>query len=159
MRPAPEYPAFDQPVRAMIDGVVVAASDWRRDHRARSNRLALAYLAIEGVVRGIGGPGFVVGNHVIIRGDDGAYAAVAHLRRRSLCVRVGDRVTAGEQIARCGNSGNSSEPHVHAQLMDRASFWTARGIPMRFTGISLDDDPWVVEGLPRNLQHMTAAER
>lgn len=157
MRRARDYPAFGQPVRAMIDGTVVRATDWRRDHRARSGGLALVYMVIEGAVRELGGPGFILGNHVTIRGANGEYATVAHLQRGSLAVTVGATVRAGEQIARCGNSGNSSEPHVHAQLMDRISPWTAQGLPMTFTGISLDDDPAHVTALPRTGQHMNAS--
>lgn len=161
MRGSEEYPAFGQPVLAMLDGTVVRASGWQRDHRARSSTLGLLYLAAEGMIRQLAGPGCVVGNHVTIRGDDGVFAAVGHLRRGSLAVAVGDRVTAGSPIGECGNSGNSSEPHVHAQLMDRASLWTAQGLPMAFAGITLDDDPTPVDGLPANEQHMiaTPAER
>lgn len=155
MRTTREYPAFGQPVFAMVTGTVVRASDWRRDHRARSNWFGLLYLMAEGAIREIGGPGFVVGNHVTIRTDDGVYATLAHLQRNSITVRVGDRVTAGTQIGSCGNAGNSSEPHVHAQLMDRISLWTAQGLPMAFAGITLDKDPALVDGLPKNEQHMT----
>lgn len=154
MRAPEEYPAFGQPVVAMIDGVVVKASDWRRDHRARSAMLALVYLMVEGSVREFGGPGFIIGNHVTIRGDDGVFATVAHLQRGSATVRVGDTVTAGDQIGRCGNSGNSSEPHVHAQLMDRASPWTGQGIPLAFAGIRIDDAHQAVDAVPANDQHM-----
>jgi murein DD-endopeptidase MepM/ murein hydrolase activator NlpD len=111
------------------------------------------------MIREVGGPGFVIGNHVVIRGDDGVYAAVAHLQQGSAAVRAGDRVTAGTRIGGCGNSGNSSEPHVHAQLMDRASFWTAQGVPMAFAGIAIGDDPEPADALPANEQHMTAAGR
>lgn len=141
MLPATDFPAFGAPVLAMLDGVVERASDWRRDHRSRSTMAAMLYLALEGVVRSIGGPGFVVGNHVVIRGSDGIYGAVAHLRRGSLRVRPGDRVVAGQVIAECGNSGNSTEPHVHAQLMDRRSFLVAQGVPMAFAGITIEPAP------------------
>jgi len=156
MRAAQEYPGLGQPVLAMIDGTVVKASDWRRDHRARSNLLGVVYLLVEAAIRELGGPGFVIGNQVTIRGDDGVYATVAHLQRGSLTVGVGERVTAGQRIGNCGNSGNSTEPHVHAQLMDRASLWTGQGVPMAFRAISLDDQPEPIDGLPRNNQHMTA---
>src|SRR5690625_3415520 len=49
MRANQEYPAFGQPVFAMLDGTVVAASDWRRDHRARSNWFGFCYLLLEGM--------------------------------------------------------------------------------------------------------------
>lgn len=140
MRPVDEYPAFGMPVFAMLDGEVVRASGWRRDHRARSNTWGIFYMMVEGMIREIGGPGFVVGNHVTIRSDEGIYATVAHLRQGSSTVKAGDRVSAGSIIGECGNSGNTSEPHVHAQLMDRVSFWTAQGLPMAFAGITLGDE-------------------
>lgn len=154
MRSSEDYPAFGQPVFAMIDGVVVKASGRRRDHRARSSSWALLYMFAEGAFREIGGPGFILGNHVVIQGSDGVFAAVAHLQHGSPTVRPGDRVSAGAEIGRCGNSGNSSEPHVHAQLMDRASPLTGQGLPMAFRGIALDEEP--VDALPGDEQHMTA---
>lgn len=157
MRPNDDYPAFGQPVFAMVDGVVVKASDWRRDHRARSTMLGVLYLMIEGMIREFGGPGFIVGNHVTIRTDDGQYATVAHLQRGSVVVRVGDSVRAGSRIGKCGNSGNSTEPHVHAQLMDRQQLFLAQGVPMVFTGITLGADTKPEDALPRNDEHMAAA--
>lgn len=155
-RRASEYPAFGRLVFAMIDGVVVTASDWRRDHRARSTLASVLYLMlIEAPIRELGGPGFVIGNHVIIRGDDGVYALVAHLERRSVEVRAGQRVHAGERIARCGNSGNSTEPHVHAQLMDRANPLTAQGVPMVFTDVRIGDGERG-DGMPADGEHVYA---
>lgn len=154
MRAVNDYPAFGMPVFAMLDGEVVRASGWRRDHRARSNVWGIFYMMVEGMIREIGGPGFVIGNHVTIRSDDGIYATVAHLRQESLTVKVGDRVNAGSIIGECGNSGNTSEPHVHAQLMDRVSLWTAQGLPIAFAGITLGDER--ADTLPANDQHMTA---
>ena len=137
-RPAAAYPAFGAPVTAMIDGIVVRASGWQRDHRARSNLVGFGYLLVEGMLRQLAGPTLIVGNHVVIRGDDGRFAVVAHLRRGSLTVRAGDRVRAGDLLGTCGNSGNSSEPHVHAQLMDGPSFWTAQGLPMTFVNVTIE---------------------
>ena len=59
----------------------------------------------------------------------GQYAAYAHLRRGSVLVRPGDRVYRGQIIAECGNSGNTSEPHLHFQLMDRRRPALAAGVP------------------------------
>lgn len=155
MRPPQQYPAFGQPVRAMVDGVVVAASDRQRDHRSRSSWWAVVYLLLEGAVREGGGPGFIVGNHVTVQTHDGAYALVAHLQRGSVRVRPGDEVRAGDVVGACGNSGNSSEPHVHAQLMDRSSLWTAQGLPMTFAGVRVTGRE-SVDGLPENGQHLYA---
>lgn len=132
MRPPADYPAFGAPVFAMIDGTVVRRVDGMRDHRSRSSLLAFVYMMVEGMLRELGGARFILGNHVVIRGEGGVCAVVAHLQRGSVALKVGDRVRAGDVIARCGNSGNTSEPHVHAQLMDRASAWTGQGVPMAF---------------------------
>jgi murein DD-endopeptidase MepM/ murein hydrolase activator NlpD len=83
---------------------------------------------------------------VVLDLGGGVYAALAHLRRGSLRVRPGDRVAAGQQLAECGNSGNSTEPHLHFQLMDHPSVLLAAGLPLRFDQV----------GLPHNLQPFTA---
>lgn len=157
MRASTDYPAFGEPVFAMVSGTVVRASDWRRDHRARSGWLAMGYLMVESAIRELGGQGFIIGNHVTIRDDEGRYALVAHLQRGSVAVAVGDTVRAGDRIASCGNSGNSSEPHVHAQLMDRAVPWVAQGLPMAFREVVLAGRSGPVDGLPANAEHLTAA--
>jgi len=152
-----EYPAFGQPVRAMVDGVVVCVSDSQRDHRARASTLGFLYLMAESTLRELGGPRRVVGNNITIRGRDGRYALVAHLKQHSALVAVGDTVVAGQAIAACGNSGNSSEPHVHAQLMDRASAWTGHGIPLLFSGVTIDDESDERDSMPADDQHLTAS--
>ena len=53
---------------------------------------------------------------------------------------VGDRVRAGQTIARCGNSGNSSEPHLHLQLMDGPSITRAAGLPFALSGTALEGE-------------------
>ena len=62
------------------------------------------------------------GNHLVIDISDGRYLMLAHLREGSIEVDVGDRVTAGQVIARVGNSGNTTEPHVHIQALNVPSF-------------------------------------
>ncbi len=81
-RPAAAYPAFGQPVHAPLTGTVVRAHDRRRDHRARSGWLSLAYLlAVEGPVRQVAGSRRLLGNHVVVQAPDGTCAVLAHLRR------------------------------------------------------------------------------
>ena len=62
----------------------------------------------------------------------GTFVGLVHLRQDSLRVTVGDRITVGDQIANCGNSGNSTQPHVHLQAMDSADLRVARGVPITF---------------------------
>lgn len=156
MRPPRHYPAFGQPVYSMVSGTVVRASSWHRDHRSRSRMLAVIYMMLEGAFRELGGPGFILGNHVVIRSHDGVYAVIAHLQQNSTTLQPGQTVRAGQLIGRCGNSGNSSEPHVHCHLMDRASLFRGIGVPMTFANITLDDQVAGVDAVPENGQHMTA---
>lgn len=68
------------------------------------------------------------GNHVIVRCGD-VDVTLAHLRRGSVALRPGARVKRGTPLARVGNSGTSTEPHlhVHAQRLTSA-------VPLRFDG-------------------------
>lgn len=139
-----DFPAFGQPVYAPADGVVVRVHDRERDHWSRTSPLGLLYLVTVELLRELTGPSRVVGNHVVIDVGDGVYAVLAHLRRRSIRVTAGQHVRAGTQIAECGNSGNSTEPHLHFQLMDHPAIAVAAGLPFRFTtggGAPLDTPP------------------
>ncbi|WP_156723475.1 M23 family metallopeptidase [Streptomyces apocyni] len=132
------FPAFGAPLYAAADATVVAATDRQRDHLSRNSLLLVLWLLLaEGELRGLVGSHRVLGNHVVLDLGDGVYAAYAHLRQGSLAVRPGDRVTAGQLIGRCGNSGNSSEPHLHFQLMDSPDVDTARGIPFTWRGVGV----------------------
>ncbi|GAB2909226.1 M23 family metallopeptidase [Streptomyces mayteni] len=136
-RPNRDFPAFEQPLFAVADATVVHATDRHRDHLSRNSYPALLYLFVEGLFRDTAGAGRVVGNHLVLDLGDGVYAMYAHLRRGSLTVRPGDRVVAGQQLARCGNSGNSTEPHLHFQLMDGPNLDTARGLPFTWRGVGV----------------------
>jgi murein DD-endopeptidase MepM/ murein hydrolase activator NlpD len=139
-----DFPAFGQPVLAPAGGVVVRVHDHERDHWSRTSPLGLLYLFTVELFRELFGPSRVVGNHVIIDLGDGTYAALAHLRHRSIRVRAGQHVGAGDQIAECGNSGNTTEPHLHFQLMDHPRIALAAGLPFRLLtadGTVLDTPP------------------
>ncbi|WP_433400957.1 M23 family metallopeptidase [Streptomyces sp. CA-146814] len=132
------FPAFGVPLLAVADATVVRASDGQRDHLSRNSLPALAYLMlVEGAIRSILGVHRVFGNHVILDLGDGTYAAYAHVRRGSLLVKAGDTVRAGQEIGRVGNSGNSSEPHLHLQLMDGPDLDAARGVPFTWRGVGV----------------------
>ncbi|MFC9384663.1 M23 family metallopeptidase [Streptomyces venezuelae] len=140
-RRAEDFPAFDAPLLAVADATVVHAEDGLRDHLSRNSLLGVLYLMlVESGARGLAGARRVTGNHLVLDLGGGTYAMYAHLRRGSLAVRPGDRVRAGQELARCGNSGNSTEPHVHFQLMDGPDLDTARGVPFTWRGV----------GVPRN---------
>lgn len=117
------YHIFGTPVLAPHDGVVTAVVDGLPDldpivQRDRSHP---------------------AGNHVVIvcTGGDvlGAdvYLGLAHLQGGSIAVTVGERVAAGQVIARVGNSGNTTEPHLHIHAKrggSPASMLDGRGISL-----------------------------
>ena len=53
------------------------------------------------------------GNTVVLALDTETYLVIAHLKNGSVLVEAGDQVQEGEPIGACGNSGNTSEPHIH----------------------------------------------
>lgn len=113
-----EYFAWDQPVLAPGAGTVVDVRDGIADNRPQVETNA----------------GEPAGNHVVLEVGPGEYALLAHLRAGTVAVAEGDVVTAGEVIGRTGNSGNSSEPHLHFHVQDLPTFepGTGTGIPVRF---------------------------
>lgn len=164
------YPCFGAPVLSMAAGTVVAVTDTQRDHRARDTWPALLWmLTAEAFVRELAGAPRILGNHVIVDHGDGTWAAYAHLRRGSALVRPGDPVTAGQQLASVGNTGNTSEPHLHVQLMDRPHPTAAAGIAMRWPTLTTgeekdprwstgDPKPTALSGFPQNGQIFDAGD-
>jgi hypothetical protein len=131
--PTERFFAFGQPILAPADGRVVVAHDGASDHEARRSQLTLVPYALGQLARLRQGVAAIAGNHLIIAlPDREAFVALVHLRAGSLRVAVGDTVTRGQLIAECGNSGNSTQPHLHVQVMDSADLSVARGIPMAF---------------------------
>lgn len=80
------------------------------------------------------------GNHIIEAIGDSRYILYAHLHTNSIPARIkiGSRLTAGEQIGELGNTGSSTAPHLHFQVMDRPSALNARGLPFVFVSQKLE---------------------
>jgi len=70
-------------------------------------------------------------NHVRILHEDGTMALYAHLDLASVSVRPGARVRAGQQIARSGNTGFSSGPHLHLAIQQNTGMKLI-SLPFRF---------------------------
>ncbi|MBM7079168.1 M23 family metallopeptidase [Micromonospora humida] len=131
--PPQRFVAFGLPILAPAAGRVVAVHDGEADHEARRSPTTLLAYALTQAARVRRGAGAVAGNHVIVElaGRRG-YVLLAHLRAGSLRVAVGDEVDVGQELADCGSSGNSTQPHLHLQVMDAADPYAARGLPMAF---------------------------
>jgi hypothetical protein len=159
---APErFTGFGAPVVAPTAGEVVAAYDGVGDRGACRSIPALAYffagsmaLALTTMLtRSSSGLAAMVGNHVIVRLDSGTHAAFMHLRRGSVRVAAGERVAAGQPIGEVGNTGNTTQPHLHFQLMDGPEPRSAKGVPVAFADYELEDgSAWrvVARGMPAN---------
>lgn len=76
------------------------------------------------------------GNFVAIKMETGTYLLIAHLKPGSVVVKTGETVKEGQVIGQCGNSGHSSEPHIHIhhQRQDPAQYPLnfAEGLPLYF---------------------------
>jgi len=160
--PPERFFAFGRPVLAPAGGRVVRIHDGEEDHEARRSQFARASYALTQAARARGGAGALAGNHVIIERDGGGYVVLAHLLTGSIRVNEGERIAIGHEVGGCGNSGNSTQPHVHLQVMDSPDPWTARGLPIAFqdyrvwpraggapvaVGLGIPGEGEVVEGL------------
>lgn len=131
------FPGFGRPVLAPIGGVVVGTHHTAADHVTYRGLPSVRY-ALSQRSR-IGGSWIsAAGNHVLIE-SSGFVVAICHLKRDSLAVRLGQRLHTGELLGLCGNSGNSTEPHVHLQAMDGREPGSARAVRLSFS-----------DGLPSN---------
>ena len=116
------YYCFGQPVYAPGDGIVSKIVDGNPDNPI-------------GTVDARN----PAGNHVVIDHGNGEFSILAHLQYASIRVKTGDKVKQGDQIGACGNSGNTSEPHLHYQLQDQAAMFSgAHGLPAQFADYVAD---------------------
>jgi hypothetical protein len=90
---------------------------------------------------GASDPSHPVGNGVVIDHGTGEFSVLAHLAPHSLAVRLGQQVHAGDLIGRCGNSGNTSEPHLHYHLQNGPTPLEGDGFPAVFHELVIDGTP------------------
>lgn len=108
MRQLSDHYAWDQPFYAQADGVVQAARDDQPDMPIGKSG------------------GFANANNIVVDYGGGALVLYGHLRKGTAKVKVGDRVKAGQELARVGNSGASGMPHLHFTFLD-AAYFSIRG--------------------------------
>jgi len=131
--PPDRFPGFGRPILAPVAGTVVGVHDGSPDHDAYRGLPSVRY-ALTQRRRAAEGWAALAGNHVMIQTPEGVVVAVCHLQQASVRVRPGQTVRAAQPLGRCGNSGNSTEPHVHVQALDRADVPNATAVPIAFRG-------------------------
>jgi len=115
------YYAYGNNAYAVADGIVTEVKDSIPENVPGVNSRAVP-ITLE----------TVGGNHVIIDIGSGRYAFYAHLQPHSIRVKLGDHVKRGQVLGLVGNSGNSTEPHLHFHMSDGSSPLGSEGIPYAF---------------------------
>ncbi|MCX7826297.1 MAG: peptidoglycan DD-metalloendopeptidase family protein [Verrucomicrobiae bacterium] len=113
-----DYYAYGKEVLAPADGAVILAIDGVPDNKPDSPNNFMA-----------------LGNCIMIQHAESEFSLLAHLQMGSLLVKPGSPVKIGQPIARCGNSGNSSEPHLHFHLQNLPVLQEGIGFPPVFQNI------------------------
>ena len=118
-----DYEVFGENVIAPAEGVVIQIINGAID-----------------VLPGERDRGVGVGNMVIIDHQNGEYSLLCHFKNSSIGVSVGDHVKQGDLLGLCGNTGNTSEPHIHFNLQDGPRMHTANALPAQFERITVDGE-------------------
>lgn len=116
------YYCYDLDVLSPADGKVVKVSRRHKDSRVTGAKVFCDTWDIRG-------------NYIIIQHANNEFSFFAHLAPNSITVKVDDKVKQGDVIAKCGNTGNTSEPHLHFQLQTGKSFFFSQTLPITFNGI------------------------
>lgn len=112
------YRAYGTEVLAVADATVATTKDGIPQNIPGEDSRAVA-ITLE----------TIGGNHIILDLGHGFFAFYAHLQPGSLRVKVGDHVHRGQVLALLGNSGNSTEPHLHFHVANANSPLGAEGVP------------------------------
>ncbi len=121
VRELAQYQSFDRDLFSPVDGTVVEVRndlpDFSIGEFDRQN---------------------IAGNHLVIQTEENLYILLAHLKKESIVVAVGDSVKVGDEIGKCGNSGNTSQPHLHLQAMTQPNFMSSESKPVPIS-FQIDD--------------------
>lgn len=121
------YHCYGQEIISPADGIIIEIEQRSKDSLILKNS------------RFIMRAKHIAGNYIVIKHGESEYSTLAHLKCGSIKVSVGDRVKKGQTLALCGNSGSSTEPHLHFQLQTGPSFYTSAGLPVRFDNIMIEN--------------------
>jgi hypothetical protein len=119
-----QWRGYHATVKAPVDAKVVFVINAVPDNRLTKHGVEFAVDPTT--------PGTILGNVIVLDDGHGEFALFAHLAQGSIRVNVGDRVTAGQPIAKIGFSGSADFVHTHFQLMAGPDPRTGEGVPIQF---------------------------
>jgi len=117
------YYAFGKEIIAPCDGEVILVVDGIKDN-----------------IPGEMNPAYLPGNTVILKTANDEFLFFAHFKQYSIVVKPGQKVRQGELLGKCGNSGNSSEAHLHFHLQNTEDFSKATGGKTYFERILVNSE-------------------
>ena len=112
------YVAYGEEVLAVADGVIAGVKDGIPDNVPGPTSRAVP-ITLE----------TIGGNYVVLDLGNGRYAFYAHLQPGSVRVMAGDKVRRGQVLGLVGNSGNSTQPHLHFHVSDAPTPLGGEGVP------------------------------
>jgi murein DD-endopeptidase MepM/ murein hydrolase activator NlpD len=134
-----DYLAYDAPLLAVADGTIAAVVS---DNEEATPQVITPDQSFEELG----------GNYVIIDIGGGNFAFYAHMVPGSASVKVGDKVTRGQVIGRLGNSGNTTEAHLHFHVMRAPVPLSSDNVPFEIDEFTfagrLDGERLVPEATP-----------
>jgi hypothetical protein len=125
------YRCYGAEALAVADATVVAVKDGIPENIPGINSRAVP-ITLE----------TIGGNYVILDLGNGRYAFYAHLQPGKILVRQGDKVRRGQTLGLVGNSGNSTEPHLHFHISDAGSPLGSEGLPFALTWFESQGKGW-----------------
>lgn len=133
-----DYYSWGQPVLSPTSGVVRTVHDGELDNSIGNSDKQNAF-----------------GNYVVIEAGPNEFVYLAHLKKETVAVKAGDQVTAGQLLGKCGNSGNSTGPHIHMHVQNQLKPYFGDGqnivfkrIVVLLSGKQFDNVDWpLITGL------------
>ncbi len=116
-----DYYAFGKPIYAVCDATVVRVETGIPDNKPGEMNAAQP-----------------LGNSVVLKTEKEEYIVYAHFEEGTIQVKEGQQVTRGQRLGNCGNSGNSSEPHLHLHIQDGLNMMTSVGVKCYFETLEVN---------------------
>lgn len=117
-----DYYCFGKTLYSPGDGVVVVMENSVADN-----------------IPGETNPSQLAGNYIVIDHQNNEYSFLAHFKQGSIIVNIGDEVLKGQELGKTGNSGNSTEPHLHYHMQTTIDILNGEGLPAQFQNYYVDD--------------------